>query len=222
MTVAPAAKLGLAAQMREGSQAEHQDAEGSSFMAALLDGKIQPAGYAVYLSMLQPIYAALESAAESLADDPIASAVIDPALYRHNAITRDLDHWAPQAVPAMASKAVDDYVNRINQTVQRPEFYLAHHYTRYLGDLSGGQAIGRVLSRTYGLESSAGVEFYEFTAIPKPKPYKDAYRARLDALLLSEEQQAQIVAEVREVFNLNGAIFQELSQDLPSYLVESN
>ncbi len=59
--------------------------------------------------------------------------------------------------------------------------YVAHHYTRYLGDLSGGQAIGRILDRDFDL-GGRGISFYSFESVPKPKPYKDAYRARLDAL----------------------------------------
>ena len=89
---------------------------------------------------------------------------------------------------------------------------MAHHYTRYLGDLSGGQAIGRVLARAYELEQPEGVRFYDFEDIPKPKPYKDAYRARLDALPLGEDDKAAVLAEVKVAFDLNGALFAELSR----------
>lgn len=217
MTVLPT-ETSLSVQMRDGSQAEHRDAEGSSFMATLLDGGVNEVGYTEYLAMLRPIYAALESVGAQLADDPIAGAVVDPDLYRLAAIESDLAFWAGGAdVTAPASPAVDAYVARIQRTIDDPALYVAHHYTRYLGDLSGGQAIGRILSRAFGLEDGRGVAFYQFDAVPKPKPYKDAYRARLDALPLSDEDRSRVVEEVKAVFGLNGALFAELSEHLPRY-----
>ncbi len=91
---------------------------------------------------------------------------------------------------------------------------MAHHYTRYLGDLSGGQAIGKILDRTFGLDG-AGLSFYEFPM--RPKPYKDAYRARLDGLDLDAEQIDRAVDEVKIAFNLNQALFNELAENLPAY-----
>ncbi|HYF72032.1 MAG TPA: biliverdin-producing heme oxygenase, partial [Nocardioides sp.] len=93
---------------------------------------------------------------------------------------------------------------------------VAHHYTRYLGDLSGGQAIGRILDRSFGL-GGRGVAFYAFPQIPRPKPYKDAYRVRLDALGLSADQRDLVVAEVKEAFRLNQALVAELGERLASY-----
>jgi len=105
----------------------------------------------------------------------------------------------------------------IEATAADPALFVAHHYTRYLGDLSGGQAIGRILARTFGLEDDRGIAFYQFDAVPKPKPYKDEYRARLDALPLTAADQQRVVEEVKVVFGLNGALFAELSTQLPRF-----
>ena len=51
-----------------------------------------------------------------------------------------------------------------------------------------------------------------FPQIPKPKPYKDGYRARLDALPLTVADHQVVLAEVQDVFGLNGALFAELSR----------
>lgn len=201
----------LSTLVRDGSRAEHSDAEGSTFMSELLAGRIDPAGYAHYLAVLRPIYAALESLGRQLASDPIAGGFVDTDLERLAAIDADLDFWTKGEGLAVSSPAADAYVARIAATRVDPKLFVAHHYTRYLGDLSGGQAIGRILARTYDLEQPEGVRFYDFPAIPKPKPYKDTYRARLDALPLSEEDKAVVLEEVRDVFALNGALFTELS-----------
>ena len=204
----------LSALLREGSTAEHREAEGSSFMAELLAGRVSREGYAVYLSCLRRVYAALEGAAVTLGADPIASAVIDPRLERLAAIDADLEFWG--GVVEHASPATDAYVSRIQQASAWGGTFVAHHYTRYLGDLSGGQAIGRLLAREFELDG-AGVAFYAFPEIPKPKPYKDAYRERLDTLDLNPVEQQRVLAEVKGVFGLNGALFTELTQQLPAW-----
>ncbi|MCL8025229.1 biliverdin-producing heme oxygenase [Nocardioides bruguierae] len=214
----------LSTAMREGSRAEHEAAESSAFMATLLDGGIAPAGYVAYLARLRRVYEALERVGRTLAasGDAAAAAVHDPDLERLPALDADLAHWArgratggwaPGAAHDVHSPATDAYVAAIEASASWGGAYAAHHYTRYLGDLSGGQAIGRVLRRHYDLAGD-GVAFYDFAAVPRPKPYKDAYRARLDALGLPPDQADRVVAEVQHAFRLNQALFAELDEEL--------
>ena len=210
----PLASPTLSSLLREGSHAEHREAEGSSFMTELLAGRVSREGYAVYLSCLRRVYAALEGAAAGLVSDPLAGAVIDPSLERLAAIDADLEFWG--GFVEHASPATDAYVSRIQQASSWGGTFVAHHYTRYLGDLSGGQAIGRLLAREFELDG-AGVAFYAFPEVPKPKPYKDAYRARLDALPLDADEHQRVLAEVKAVFGLNGGLFSELTEQLPAW-----
>ena len=210
--------LTLSTAMREGSRAEHEAAEGSAFMAELLDGRLSAEAYADLLLRLRRVYAALETTLAERADDPIVAAVHDSALDRLAAIDADLEHWAPGVDPeGIDSPATAAYVDRIRASAAWGGLLVAHHYTRYLGDLSGGQVIGRVLQRTFDLPDGVGVRFYDFPLIPKPKPYKDDYRARLDALDLSPGEITRIVDEVRAVFGLNQALFDELGSQLERY-----
>ena len=207
----------LSAAMRDGSQAEHQQAEGSTFMAALLDGQVNEQGYADYLRCLRTAYAAMERLVREHRDHPAVAAVHDPALERLGALDADLAHWAPGEPHPTGSPAAAAYAGRLAEAAAEwPALLVAHHYTRYLGDLSGGQAIGRILDRTFGL-GGAGLAFYDFPGIPKPKPYKDAYRSRLDDLGLTAPERHRVVAEVRTAFRLNQALFHELGQRLPAY-----
>lgn len=209
------ADLPLSAAMREGSQAEHDRAESSGFMSELLGGRLNERAYADYLLRLRVVYAALETTGRTLDGHPAVDAVLDPALERLAAIDVDLAHWAPGEV-GVESRAAAAYGSRIDATVAWAPLFVAHHYTRYLGDLSGGQAIGRVLDRTFDL-SGAGLSFYTFAAIPKPKPYKDSYRTALDGIDLDECDRARVVDEVRVAFDLNQALFAELGENLAAY-----
>ncbi|WP_210650372.1 heme oxygenase (biliverdin-producing) [Nocardioides sp. SYSU D00065] len=211
----------LSIAMREGSQAAHTAAESSPFMAELTAARVNALAVRDYLLRFREVYRTLELLGRELGDHPAVAAVADPALDRLSAIESDLAHWS-QAAGAPApevfhSPATDAYVARLLEVREWPPLFVAHHYTRYLGDLSGGQVIGRVLDRELQLEGR-GTAFYAFPLIPKPKPYKDGYRARLDALNLTVEEQARIVAEVSVAFELNQAVFAELGRDLPSYL----
>jgi heme oxygenase len=218
MTVldATALDLPLSAAMREGSQAEHQAAEDSRFMSALLDGRVNERGYADYLLRLRVVYATMEDVLRAHLDDPAVAAVHDAALERLAAIDADLDHWCDDDGRTVDSPAAEAYQARLEAAATWGGLMVAHHYTRYLGDLSGGQAIGRILDRTFGLDG-AGIAFYDFPEIAKPKPYKDAYRARLDALGLDEADKQRVVEEVKVAFQLNQALFRELAENLDAY-----
>ncbi len=203
----------LATAMRAGSADDHEAAEQALFVTELLDGKISPRGYVDYLLRLRMIYAAIEDAVRAYHDDPLVAAVYDPALERLSAIDADLEHWAPGSGRDIDSPAAQTYRDRVAGLSWGGDL-LAHHYTRYLGDLSGGQAIGRILDRTFCL-GGAGLAFYTFPL--RSKPYKDEYRARLDGLGLEAADVDRVVAEVKVAFRLNQAVFAELGENLAAY-----
>lgn len=209
----PDAAASLSLAMRDGSRAEHDAAEQSPFLSELLAGKVNGDGYIDYLLRLQVVYTAIEDAVRTHRDDPLVAAVYDPVLERHDALNADLEHWAPGASRQVNSAAAQAYQDRVAGSDWSGAL-LAHHYVRYLGDLSGGQAIGRILDRAFGL-GGAGLSFYDFPM--RPKPYKDAYRARLDELGLNAQERARIVDEVKVAFGLNQAIFDELTANLSAY-----
>lgn len=71
--------------------------------------------------------------------------------------------------------AVLAYVGRIQALANSddPSRLLAHSYVRYLGDLSGGQSIKRVLAKAYGLDETAtgeGLSFFAFRELESAKP----------------------------------------------------
>jgi heme oxygenase len=208
---APVRPLSVA--MKQGSAAEHSAAEQSPFVSELLAGRVNGEGYADYLRRLRVIYGALEDAVRARRDDPLVAAVFDPALERVPAIDADLEHWAPGASREVESPAAQSYRARVAAAAWGGAL-VAHHYTRYLGDLSGGQAIGKILDRTFDL-GGAGLAFYEFPV--RAKVYKDSYRARLDGLSLDAGEIDRTVDEVKIAFGLNQAVFDELTDNLPDY-----
>lgn len=206
------APCSLSAAMRDGSQEAHDAAEGSSFVSELLGGAVNARGYLDYLLRLRMVYSELENALRAQRCDTLVSAVFDPALERQTALDSDIEYWSAGVPVTIDSPAARAYCERI--ATASGGALLAHHYTRYLGDLSGGQAIGRILNRVFELDGN-GLSFYEFPM--RAKPYKDAYRARLDALSLDSEEAKHVVDEVKVAFRLNQELFDELAKNLTAY-----
>lgn len=189
----------------------HERTEHSPLMDGLVDGTRTIGDWTRLIGQLTHVYDALERVGRDLQDDPVAGPFVDQRLDRTAALAADLIHldgpdWRERARPLPATAA---YVQAIEATWDRPGAYVVHHWTRYLGDLSGGQALRVLLGRQFTL-GRTGLEFYHFDAIGPVKPYKDGYHARLDALDPPPAERAALLAEAERAFELNGALFAEL------------
>lgn len=205
--------------IRTASHEQHAEAENSSFMSDMLGGRLGVAAYRRYTEQLWFVYRALESTSGALAADPVAGPFIRPELARTPQLARDLAHlggprWDAGLEPLPATAT---YAARIAECARTwPAGYVAHHYTRYLGDLSGGQIIRGTAERTWGFARKGdGVRFYVFERIGNPAAFKREYRALLDALPVDELEKQRVVEECRRAFALNTAVFHELGRQFP-------
>ncbi|MFG2962260.1 MULTISPECIES: heme oxygenase (biliverdin-producing) [unclassified Streptomyces] len=206
--------------IRTASHEQHVEAETSTFMSDLLGGRLGVAAYARYTEQLWFVYDALESgAAGLLASDPVAGPFVRPELHRLAALERDLAHLrgAGWRTGLTALPATEEYAARVRECAERwPAGYVAHHYTRYLGDLSGGQIIRDRAERTWGFERKGdGVRFYVFEDIANPAAFKRGYRELLDAVDADDLEKQRVVAECKRAFALNTAVFRELGEEFP-------
>ncbi|MET9800678.1 biliverdin-producing heme oxygenase [Streptomyces sp. NPDC006368] len=205
--------------IRTASHQQHTEAETSGFMSDLLGGRLGVDAYARYTEQLWFVYRALEDAAGRLVDDPVAGPFIRPELFRAPALERDLAHlrggdWRAGLTALPATVA---YAARIEECARTwPAGYVAHHYTRYLGDLSGGQIIRDKAERTWGFARKGdGVRFYVFEQIPNPAAFKRDYRELLDRVNADDLEKQRIVDECKRAFDFNSAVFRELGGEFP-------
>ena len=204
--------MSIAAQMREASAQDHKNAESMRFVQQLMGGVLSSNEYVAYLTQLAHVYRALES---KLADIDVLP--FSTSLLRLENILRDLKALGAEDWESVAIlKSTTDYGERLAEIRDHHDIRLvAHHYTRYLGDLSGGQAIGSLVRRHYGLTEEQ-TTFYKFDQIKDIVRFKESYRDSLDALLLDEEQLNTLLAEVQVAFRLNQALFAELGELTPA------
>lgn len=200
----------IAAVVRASTMDEHRAAEERPFIVELMGGKLSLADYARYLAQFAWVYSALESRTTTPSDPQF----FDPALARFASIDHDLGalgagDWR-SSHPAL--RATVAYVSRLRSIPAEDIIrWTAHYYTRYLGDLSGGQAIARLVARNYGATAHQ-LTFFDFTELGDLVPIKRAYREGLDSLDLSDAGLDALVTEVKLAYALNSALFDELGQ----------
>jgi heme oxygenase len=202
----------LSERVRTGTRAECDAAQGSGFLDALAAGRLPLQAYADLVAQHWFIYETLEQAARAMTDDPVAGDFVFRALYRLPALSADLRFllgadWADR-IAALPSTTV--YCTRMRTVAfDRPDAFVAHHYTRYLSDLSGGQYLGPSIARAYGLNVD-GHRFFVFEGVDAPA-FRSRYRGLLDRLRWPRAEQDGFVTEVSRAYRLNAAVLTELT-----------
>ncbi len=209
--------VNLAAMLREGTKKSHSMAENVGFVKCFLKGVVEKASYRKLVMNLYFVYSAMEEEMGKLQDHPVVSKIYFPLLNRKQSLEEDLrfyygSNWREEIAISPAGQA---YVERIREVANSaPELLVAHSYTRYLGDLSGGQILKKIAQRAMNLNDGAGTAFYEFPDISDEKAFKNKYRQSLDELQIDMATAERIVDEANAAFGMNMKLFQELEGNL--------
>ena len=201
----------LSARLRRDTGAVHDAAQANAFLDALAAGRLPWEAYADLAGQHWFLYESLELAGSTMAHDPVARAFVFPELIRLPSLEADLRflHGPRWAARIAALPATTTYCTRLRDAANAsPSGFIAHHYTRYLGDLSGSDHLGRAIARAYGLAGD-GHRFFTFPDI-NPDAFKTYYRRLLDTLPWSRFEQDTFLAEVTEAYRLNIAVLDEL------------
>ena len=211
----PTLPLTFSAEIRQATRVIHTRAEATKFIRGFLRGTASLSSYTKLLAALHPVYEAMECATERLAEvDPMIARFHFPQLHRLESLERDLQFLAGknwrETVEVM--EEAEFYAARSRRVSrEEPSRLIAHLYTRYLGDLSGGQILSRIAGRSLGLEIGAGLDFYHFPEVRDVPAMKTLYRARLDELGSQERAlRDAVIAEAIHAFKCNIAIFERL------------
>jgi len=202
----------LSIELKEGTKESHSAAENTKFVAAFLRGVLNPEEYRKLLANFYFVYSAMEEAISSTEDSKV-KAIRSESLERKEAIAKDLKYyygynWEETIKP---SEPCNTYVYRIKEIAEKdPYLLIAHHYTRYIGDLSGGQILKEITKRVLNPPVGEGLNFYDFPSIPNAKEFKNDYRASLDTLGCDEQQVNALITEANYAFRLNMYMFDEI------------
>lgn len=207
----------LSKSLKAGTKSVHRAAENVQFVRDFLRHKVPRESYVELLRSLYFVYSAMETGIDGLPQE--LQHCDFRVLRRTEALVEDLCHFTgatdrSSLVLGTPSTATAQYVERLEYlAANSPFLLLAHAYTRYLGDLSGGQILARAASRAYDLPHDQGSAFYRFdlvgTSAADVKAFKKQYRGSLDALRLSALEADALVAEANQAFLMNILLFEE-------------
>ena len=215
--------VALAGQLREGTKKSHTMAENTGFVACFLKGVVEKKSYRKLISDLYFVYQAMEEEIERLVQEehPVIKPIGFKSLFRKETLENDLqfyfgDNWRNEI---NISKSAKEYVQRIRLVAeQSPELLVGHHYTRYIGDLSGGQILKKIAKKALNLNGDNGLSFYEFENIDDEKEFKEEYSKTLNQLPINQTIADQIIDEANKAFKYNMKMFKELEGNLIAVL----
>ena len=215
--------VALAGQLREGTKKSHTMAENTGFITCFLKGVVEKTSYRKLISDLYFVYKAMEEEIDRLVqeDHPVVKHIGFKELFRRQTLEKDLqfyygNNWLDQI---KISESAQSYVNRIRLVAnESPELLVGHHYTRYIGDLSGGQILKKIAKKALNLRGDDGLNFYEFKLIDDEKLFKKSYSETLNKLPIDQKIADNIIEEANQAFAYNMNMFRELEGNLISVL----
>src|SRR5699024_8519625 len=185
--------VALSTLLRTATRPQHEHAETRSFVTDLMGGSLSRSAYLDLARQHYVIYSNLEGTAERFADDPFVGRFVMPEVLRLDAIRADLRTLCGEDLRSgiVPMAATDELASRLAATTHTAQFRTAG-YIRFLGDLSGGQAIAAMLKPHYGL-TAGELPFYKFS-VGKIKDFKDRYPEMMDGVPFSPDQAQEAAA----------------------------
>ncbi|NP_001297923.1 heme oxygenase 1 [Esox lucius] len=208
----------LSEQIKAKTRDIHVRAENTQLMLNYQKGQITLPQYKLLLFSLYEIYRALEEELDRNASHPGVSPIYFPQeLARLETIERDLEHffgkeWQKRVIVPAATQRYTQRLHTIGK--DDPNLLVAHAYTRYLGDLSGGQVLGKITQKSFGLSSGEGVSFFSFPGVSSPNRFKQLYRSRMNSIELTKEEREAVLEEALMAFEHNIQVFDDLQKML--------
>ncbi len=195
---------GLPAQLRAATHRLHVQAERTGMMARIFHKQATRPGYALLLRNLLPAYQALEAGLEQHRHTPGVGRFARPEAYRAATLLADLEALGGNALPLLPSGQL--YADCVTRAAQGDGAGLiGHTYTRTLGDLSGGQIMPRLLSKSLDL-GEAELGFYRFAAIEDIALYKAGYHADIEQAEAEITNAAVVIEAAVLAFEMNIAV----------------
>ena len=206
--------------IKKDTSKSHSMAENTGFVTNFLAGVVSKESYKQLIADFYFIYTALEEQVEKFKDDPFIAPIAFDELKRVPALEKDCEfywgqNWKSIIAPTDACK---NYVTRVKKI--NAKFLVGHHYTRYLGDLSGGQILKNIANKSMNLNGE-GLAFYEFEGISNPGNFKNRYRTALDNLPITWSDGELIINEANYAFKLNMDVFDEIGSSRPFPLIST-
>lgn len=216
--------LNLSETFKESTSHIHKTIEEHPFLVLLCKEELTPVQYFSHLIDLKCVYDSLDdSIKSSLAKEPRLKNICFKGLERSSALKKDLlapEFFGLTGTPSTQAKAYKHHLEKISNV--KPILLIAHAYTRYLGDLSGGMMLKRHIANAW----PHAVNFYDFDSLLKDndlesvKAFKELFKTKINSLQISAEELEALSLEANEAFILSGNLFNAIIPNAKLFCVQ--
>lgn len=196
--------------MKQETWAEHEASKDSDFAISIMSGKFGYRGFIEWQRALYPIYIKLENILKKSRNDPVLHIFDHRKLDRAERIYSDLQKLGTDPILEPSPlKTIGPYVTAIQNASVIPQRLMAYHYTRYMGDMNGGQVIARAMENICGIDKNA-LSCYDFSEVGDTYHYRKQYKTLLELSPWTEEEREAFIDEAKIAYERNADLFDEL------------
>jgi len=208
----------------------HAEVDSKPFFTAILNYKVTPEAYFYYLFNMYHIYKTREQALERVRSNSIPiNQVCFSEIYRTFELERDMNYFAKILGIDINSikpfKSTDNYITYLNKLEKEtPIKLIGSYYIESYGNLAGGITIAQRIRKTLNPDP-VGMSFYNYPELknltinwkgkevtrPTPGQFKNYFQDLINVLLLSEDEENNIIDASYEAFKMIGEVIEELS-----------
>lgn len=208
----------LTERLRDATRSLHTEVERAGVMRLLLRGQLGREDYCRLLVNLHAIYVALEAGLHEHGADPGLARLPCARLFRSPSLHHDLTvlhgpNWKNEIALESAAVSYAEHLRVL--AANAPLALAAHAYVRYLGDLSGGQVLARIVANSLDLMPGEGVGFYDFGSTDNVAHLAQSLRVGLNQLPNDEASAQMIVTEACSAFARHRNLFEQLAPAVP-------
>lgn len=200
--------------MKKATWDEHEASKDSRFGIGIMSGELGLEGFIEWQRALYPIYVTLEDILKKMHNDPVIHIFDHRKLDRAEKIYSDLQSFGVDPIKDKSPlKTIAPYIKSINEASESPQRLMAYHYTRYMGDMNGGQVIAKQMHKLYGIDPDS-LSCYDFSAVGDLYHYRKQYKTLLELSPWTEEERDSFIAEAKIAYARNADFFEELYEYL--------
>lgn len=191
----------------------HACAERSGVISDLLHNRAEVADYALLLRNLLPVYVELETGLGRHRRSPAGAGLLeDRRVFRSQALRQDLlaicgPDWSNRLRLLPVGKTYARHI--YNLASGSGAGLIAHAYVRYLGDLSGGQIVKKLLKKNLGMTDDS-LAFYEFPEIDDLGSFREEFRLLIERAAGMAGDAEELIEEACLGFELNIRLSEEV------------
>lgn len=203
-------KFSFVDKMKKETWDEHEASKESNFAKGIMSGEFGKQGFIEWQRALYPIYVELENILKKNRKDPVLHVFDHRKLDRAERIYDDLITLGedPLKIPSPL-RTVPPYIKAIKEASKTPQRLMAYHYTRYMGDMNGGQVIARAMENVCGIDKNS-LTCYDFSDIGDGYHYRKQYKTLLEFSPWTEEEREMFIDEAKIAYARNSDFFEEL------------